>query len=113
MAKNEWVGRLIPANAIVPGYADTVTGTQPYFYISSYKGKYRVGEQGGTPPFNAYRRGRAEDSQAYNAKKFQLICAGSDAIFGEGGYYDAESETVSTPADADNITNFQGGELVP
>ncbi|MDA1013112.1 MAG: type II secretion system protein [Planctomycetota bacterium] len=111
--KGEWSGRLIETEATpdgVPGYADTVTGTQPYFYISSYGGKYRPGEQNG---FDEYRRGQPANSQRYNAKKFQLICAGSDATFGVGGYFDAEAEVIGSDADRDNITNFHGGELLP
>lgn len=107
----DWTGRLIdvaPKDG-VPGFADQLTGTLPYLYIATYNGKYRAGEQGA---FSAYRRGSAANSQAYNAKKFQLICAGFDGNFGSGGHFDEEGEIVASEADRDNITNFHG-ELVP
>jgi prepilin-type N-terminal cleavage/methylation domain-containing protein len=48
------------------------------------------------------------------ADSFQIISAGIDGAYGVGGVYTDGSELVSArSAEADNITNFSGGLLVP
>ncbi len=57
------------------------------------------------PPVTSARKFHRPD-------RFQLISAGKDTLFGQGGFYDpANAGALQHPADKDNLTNFSGGQL--
>jgi len=135
-------GRLVDLDGdLFPEYLDPIQGqTSPYLYFAN---GYRTindgsgnwvnadnfeGTLAGHPaPFqrmrrayytypvtnNAYPAG-AIASTPHNKATFQLISAGFDYQYGDGGAFDPNNEANNAAmnvADADNITNFHSGQL--
>ena len=101
--------------------------TTPYLYVSAYEGrgyvKIDLNVYSTTSPnpnpnprnmTNVYLQG----STPWNTKSFQIICAGFDNRYGQGGTFapdSAEEDLVGLlrEAERDNITNFHTGMLAP
>lgn len=127
-----------------PEYVDAFSGsTSPYLYFSAYGGRgYRVlGDDnaiggtgrnadeapafatGASPQFQfAYLQKEATTMPSmpavyWNAKTYQIISAGPDKIYGQGGLYDASQGLYASTVpqsrravEQDNVTNF-GGQM--
>lgn len=98
-------GRLVATNGRFLSYIDGY-GKQPYLYFSAYKSR------------NGYNRYGVDDNPAmsqgayflqagryHNPSSFQIISAGDDGAFGQGGALATFGEAVAPPA-ADDMTNF-------
>lgn len=125
----------------IPEYLGVLPGqTKPYAYFSSYGGKgYRLAENDGIDgtvtattlnPELARPLPYFKDSNnkvPYNREGFQLVSPGFDNRFGVGGYFDKDDSQMQDTAitrnqanepgsdglhEHDNITNFNGGELL-
>lgn len=105
-------------------YVDPLPDQQtPYLYLSSQGKKYLRTNTSGPDDFDVY--GSAKDLQAVYLKtatppqeqrtgSFQIISPGLDGEYGLGGIYTNGEELTGTRAtEADNITNFSGGQLLP
>ncbi|MGZ0172208.1 MAG: type II secretion system protein [Planctomycetales bacterium] len=126
----------------IPEYLGVLpSATKPYAYFSSYGGKgYRLAENDsidGTVTATVANPELArplpyfKDSASnvpYNRESFQLISTGFDYRFGVGGYFDRDDSQIqgtlitrnklNDPSSTDglhehdNITNFNGGQLL-
>ncbi len=85
-------------------------GTQPFLYFSSgnTQNGYSPGDcsELGVQPF------RQTSTRFVNANSFQIICAGPDMEFGQGGsIWSASNPDVGTPQGIDDYANFHQGPL--
>lgn len=126
----------------IPEYLGVLpSATKPYAYFSSYEGKgYRLAENDGIDgtitatvanPELARPLPYFKDSASnvpYNRESFQLISTGFDYRFGVGGYFDRDDAQIQATLitrnkandpsstdglhEHDNITNFNGGQLL-
>lgn len=113
-------------------FADPLPDQQtPYMYLSSQGRNYKrtnaagstLAEQddydvhGGnsnTKDLQAVYLKTAAPVQAHRPDSYQIISPGPDATYGLGGVYKDGSElTNARTVEADNITNFSGGQLKP
>ena len=91
-----------------PEYLDPLPGQrQPYLYASSYGGQgYRIEDLGGAMQ-DVYRDA---NGAAHKSKGLQIISAGADGKYGQGGLFDLEhAEEIlqsDRAAERDNFTNF-------
>lgn len=121
----------------MPEYRDPLPGqTSPYLYYSSYGGQgYLTTEFGGGGLTEPYRQGTASTQAPWKQNSYQLISPGFDKQYGFGGAYlttgtgddripidptqypTTFAAAAPLPKDrafeADNITNFSDGQLVP
>ena len=113
-----------------PEYRDPLPSqTMPYLYYSGYDGTgYNAAEfqpivTGGL--WQPYRTGTALTAPLWKPNSYQIISPGYDRDYGYGGAYVASgTDRLPLPAsppptaaarapEADNITNFSAGELLP
>ena len=130
-------GRLVDVDGDqVSEYLDPLSGqTAPYLYVSGSYGGYSLnaaqraagtddldvfpnGQTNNRNMKDIYRQGSAAASPAWNGKSFQLLSAGMDFEYGQGGEYDPARaasllKTSARIAEQDNLTNFHGGRLQP
>ncbi|MGC1275686.1 MAG: prepilin-type N-terminal cleavage/methylation domain-containing protein [Planctomycetaceae bacterium] len=123
------------------GYLDPLPGQQlPYFYVTSDRyatqDTYNANTSPQTPADLVRPVYRQSASSYFNAQSFQIISPGPDGVtgvnnaapgsaYGSGGIFDVKKGTLVdvlptghpydglAKGDADNITNFHGGRLVP
>lgn len=121
-----------------PEYLDPIGGqTQPYLYFAT---GYRTQNDGSgnwinadnwdltSPTSQRMRRAYYQypiasnafppptTAQPHNASSFQIISAGFDYTYGDGGAFDPNNDTnnaTMSTQDRDNITNFHSGMLRP
>lgn len=122
-------------------YADPLATGTPYLYLSSYNGRgyqpnidadvklphatWTASPPATRPDLGVDSNGDSvvDTGQPYMQSSdvpwlsdtFQIISAGSDGMYGAGGIYGTESGLAvgSGFGDADNITNFTSGKLLP
>jgi len=101
----------------------------PYLFYSSQGKSYIVDNSAGADAFDVFVDASKNPSKIYlktekivanpstrntphRAEGFQIISPGLDGAYGLGGVYTDGSElTAARAAEADNITNFSGGQL--
>ncbi len=105
-------------------YVDPLPGQQtPYLYLSSQGRKYLRTNTANADDFDVFGSARdlqtvylktATPPQEHRAGGFQIISPGQDGEYGTGGIYtNGEELTGNRAEEADNITNFSGGQLLP
>ncbi|QDU81810.1 hypothetical protein Pla110_35600 [Polystyrenella longa] len=91
-------------------------GGNPIMYVNSDEYNSPVTALSGSGMTKAYSQNVAEDV-FWKGQTFQLISAGADGIYGQGGVFDSNSAGTALSGaregERDNITNFHQGRLAP
>ncbi len=126
-------GRLIDADGDgVREYVDPLPDqSSPYLFYSSQGKSYVLQNSIGADAFDVFTDATKNPLKIYlktekiaanpstrntpqRSEGFQIISPGLDGNYGPGGVYSDGSELLATrAAEADNITNFSGGQLKP
>ena len=89
---------------------DTLPSQQlPYVYFVDSGSGFRAADNTGRIGGPYYEDGAKR--KAYKSGRFQIISPGSDGRYGTGGTYQKDKASALNADDADNITNFHGGQL--
>lgn len=97
-------------------YRDRLSPSNPYIYASTATtGTYRDGGTAATSDFpvgfKAYRKTSAT-GPFWNPNSYQLISAGPDGEYGNGGVYDPDKKSsLDQEQEFDNLANFADGPL--
>jgi prepilin-type N-terminal cleavage/methylation domain-containing protein len=106
---NRLFNRQVGASASkFPSYYD-VYRKQPFIYFSSNKRPNGYDPTPNSLGVKPYQMTNAPPLKFYMPESFQLISAGANGVFGEGGFWTEASAGAISAAGKDDVTNFHDG----